>query len=369
MYHRVYHRVRRVYHRVRPPSEEACIKFAESVSTHASVGPLLNLARCHEKAGRTATAFSEYSQAARLAQEAGQKDRATTASELAAALVPKLSRLAIMPTMPLEGMRILRDGAEFEDAGWGVAQPVDPGEHHIEVSAPGYQTWSTSVSVGADRDQKAVVVPALVRVDSTEVKTPFDHIPKNLEPAGTALATVALVIEPTGLPGLVITVDGRRHQGGALRLAAGRHTISASADGYLPRVEEVVVNPGERRQLSLALIRRADKREPPAKRPRRAADGSDAGYVGGAIASFVASAAAFTSATLVLEVVEQSTLQTDTLVGAVALYGGALGLGMLGVVLLVPAVDDDDEHQAGSRVLLAPVVGSGVAAMSATWSF
>jgi len=56
--------------------DEACAKLAKSMNTYASVGPLLNLALCHEMQGRTATAFDEYSLAARLAERAGRPDRA-----------------------------------------------------------------------------------------------------------------------------------------------------------------------------------------------------------------------------------------------------------------------------------------------------
>src|SRR5262245_21968497 len=40
--------------------EAACAKFEASYGIEAGGGTLLNLALCHEKVGRTATAWSEY---------------------------------------------------------------------------------------------------------------------------------------------------------------------------------------------------------------------------------------------------------------------------------------------------------------------
>src|SRR5690606_30041935 len=52
--------------------EEACPKFQASMDAEPSVGAMLNLARCHELTGKTATAWAEYTEAANLARRAGQ---------------------------------------------------------------------------------------------------------------------------------------------------------------------------------------------------------------------------------------------------------------------------------------------------------
>ena len=64
---------------------EACARFAESYTQEASSGTLLNLALCHQKEGKTATAWTEYRNAARLARSQGREDRANAAEEKVAA--------------------------------------------------------------------------------------------------------------------------------------------------------------------------------------------------------------------------------------------------------------------------------------------
>ncbi len=165
-------------------SEEACTKFAESVAAFPSVGPLLNLARCHEQQGKTATAFAEYMHAATLADQAGQSKRAKTARELAAKLEPQLSRLIIKLALKIPGTRVVRDGVEVPAVNFGAPLPVDPGEHALEASAPGYETWSTTVTIGKEGDQQEVIVPALVKVASSGAPEPYDE-PGDVVATGT----------------------------------------------------------------------------------------------------------------------------------------------------------------------------------------
>ena len=53
---------------------EACARFAESYRFEASSGTLINLALCHEKEGKIATAWAEYRDAARVARDWGRKE-------------------------------------------------------------------------------------------------------------------------------------------------------------------------------------------------------------------------------------------------------------------------------------------------------
>jgi len=142
--------------------DEACAKFAASVQAYTSVGPLLNLGQCHEKQGKTATAFAAYHRAVALAEQAGQAKRVQAAKEFAAALEPKLSKLTIRAPSPVPGLQVLRDGVAVVPAALGTAVPLDPGRHTIEATAAGYQAWATAVELGREADQQTVVVPALV---------------------------------------------------------------------------------------------------------------------------------------------------------------------------------------------------------------
>src|SRR5258707_389594 len=60
--------------------EEACLKFAESQRLDPASGTLLNLAVCHEKQGKTATAWSEYNDVVAAARRERNLERQRIAS-------------------------------------------------------------------------------------------------------------------------------------------------------------------------------------------------------------------------------------------------------------------------------------------------
>ncbi|MBI4705253.1 MAG: tetratricopeptide repeat protein [Deltaproteobacteria bacterium] len=142
--------------------DKACEMFAAAVSTQPSAGGRLNLGRCHEQAGRTASAWREYSRAAAMAKLAGQAEREAGARELAARIEPKLSKLSVQPAAAgTPGLKILCDDTPLDPGSYGMPEPVDPGEHRVEASAPGRQPWSATVIVGPAGDIKTVIVPEL----------------------------------------------------------------------------------------------------------------------------------------------------------------------------------------------------------------
>ncbi len=139
----------------------ACEKFAASHAEDASVGALLNLARCRERQGRVATAWAVYSEAAAFAARLGDGERARIARELASDLERNgLPTLTIRVTAPPGGLTISRNGEPVARGSWGSALPVDPGTYTLEATAPGHAPWSQRVSVGPS-EQAVVDVPPL----------------------------------------------------------------------------------------------------------------------------------------------------------------------------------------------------------------
>ncbi len=131
--------------------EDACTKFAQSKEAAAGIGVTLYLADCLERVGRTASAWSEFRSAEGLARERGDR-RADVARERAEKLEPNLCRLTIdiSNAIPREGLHVQRDGVAVSADEWGVATPVDPGDHVVIVSLPNRPSRSFEVKVGAD---------------------------------------------------------------------------------------------------------------------------------------------------------------------------------------------------------------------------
>jgi hypothetical protein len=146
---------------------DACAKFAESKRLAPGLGVTLYLADCYERIGRTASAWTEFRSAEGLARERNDK-RADVARGRAQTLEPKLDRLTITvaPTLPQAGLQILRDGAAVSSEEWGLAVPVDPGDHVVVVSSPGHAQRTIPAHVGPEAPT------ATVRVDRLDDSPP-----------------------------------------------------------------------------------------------------------------------------------------------------------------------------------------------------
>ncbi len=194
----------------------ACKKLAESQRLDPSSGTLLNLAQCHEKQGKTATAWAEYLAASRLAKTQGRPDRAEEAKKQAAELEPKLSTLTIIVSEKVPGLEIQRDKVKLEAGTIGSKIPTDPGPHELTISAPGYESVSMTVTVGKERDAQTVTVPALNKKETTEepapptaAPPPVDSPPATPRPdtppeADQGSPTLAYVVGGAGIAALAV---------------------------------------------------------------------------------------------------------------------------------------------------------------------
>lgn len=145
---------------------DACPKLEESERIDPAVGTLLYLGECYERVGRTASAWATFREAASLANNMGQADRGRVASSRAQEIEPRLSRLSIelAPDVArISGVVVKRGALRVEPSLYGTPLPVDPGEYTIEVSAPGYETWSTPIRVEGGGGSANVRVPGLVK--------------------------------------------------------------------------------------------------------------------------------------------------------------------------------------------------------------
>ena len=138
----------------------ACPKFAESYRLDPALGALLNLAACHEKEGRVATAWSEYRDAEAQALKAKDEKRAAYSKKQAAALEPRLPRLAIAVTETPPGFAVTRNGAPVGEASYGMSLPIDPGPQELAATATGRERWSKRITL-TEGARLRLVVPDL----------------------------------------------------------------------------------------------------------------------------------------------------------------------------------------------------------------
>ena len=145
---------------------EACPKLEASNKLDPAVGTLFNLGDCYEHTGRTASAWSSFGEARRLAERQSDK-RAKVAADREAALVPRLAKLVVTAQDRPEGLVVKRDKKAVDGALLGSAVPVDPGKHTIEAEAPGHEPWSTTVDVPDQPGTVTVTVPPLAAARGT----------------------------------------------------------------------------------------------------------------------------------------------------------------------------------------------------------
>jgi len=219
---------------------EACERLDASLAMLPRLGVRLNLADCLERIGRTASAWALFADAAAEAQRLADP-REVFARERIAALEPRLTRLAIDVTAnrELDGLEVRRDDAFVPAALHGIELPVDPGEHAVEVSAPGRRTWSTLVTVTADGATTRIHVPQLELIAPAAppppraprlAATPIARV--RAAPTSSHRRTLTWAATGIGAAGCTVGVVY-----GILAYVRWQGAKDACADGFCPRDE------------------------------------------------------------------------------------------------------------------------------------
>jgi hypothetical protein len=195
----------------------ACPKLAESERLDPGVGTLLNLAECYDHVGRTARAWATFREAEAMALHQGQSERSRWAAARAKQLEGKLVRLTIdVPDAArVAGLEVSRDHEVQAAAVWGVAVPIDPGDHVIEARAPGYKPFL--MHVVAARDPVVVQVPPL---EAEPAPAPTPTPPPVVEapaPPPVSPPAPALPLEPVLPSRPPATLAGAPVDGGPMR--------------------------------------------------------------------------------------------------------------------------------------------------------
>ncbi len=169
---------------------EACAAFDESAKLDPTVPTVLGQAICREKNGQLATAWGLFLGAerqTRAARDDAGKQLHQMASDRAQKLEARLSTLKIV--VPAEsrvgGLEIRRDGETVTAAAWNQALPLDGGTYKITASAPGNPQWTSTVTIGAERDAKTIDIPKL---SPAALAAPTTGPAPTMDPAPTASA-------------------------------------------------------------------------------------------------------------------------------------------------------------------------------------
>lgn len=187
----------------------ACIKLEEVVRLQpGKIGAVLALARCYEGEGKIASAWSRYKNVADASKVAGDA-RGAEAEKKIVELEKRLPRLTIVireTVGALPGLSVKRDDVDVTAAQWGVAIPMDPGEHRIEVTAPGRKPWTQDATV-SDGKATTIEVPEL---DSDSPAPPITAAPTAApKPTVTVAPTASLGPRETPSNGLILGLPGK----------------------------------------------------------------------------------------------------------------------------------------------------------------
>ena len=144
----------------------ACEKFAGSQQLDPALGTMLRLADCHDRIGKSASAWAMFKEASSIAHTRNEPERWRVADERGAELEKRLSKLEIKlesKNVP-QGFEIKLNGVSIPRATWDAAIPVDPGKQKLEASAPGRVTWMGSVDVPDGPATRSIEVPTTLAV-------------------------------------------------------------------------------------------------------------------------------------------------------------------------------------------------------------
>ncbi len=137
--------------------ETACARFRASDQIEPAAGTRANLADCEERRGKFATAWEVYKSA--LAKLPAGDSRATVIQERIAKLEARLPKLvlSLAPGAPKE--TIVREGEATLGAAatYGVPLPLDPGVHHLVITAPGRPANNLDVTLVEGKTTKLAV--------------------------------------------------------------------------------------------------------------------------------------------------------------------------------------------------------------------
>ncbi len=140
---------------------EACATLQESHRLHDRGDTLLNLAECHRRQGKTATAWGEFDRAIEHADRAKYEDAIVVAQVRRDELAALLSTLTVRvpdEVAALPDLVVEVNGAPLPQERWNRASTLDPGSFEVVARASGHRPFTRRIELGAQKDAQSVVV-------------------------------------------------------------------------------------------------------------------------------------------------------------------------------------------------------------------
>ncbi|HEX7480840.1 MAG TPA: hypothetical protein VF331_23765 [Polyangiales bacterium] len=177
---------------------QACPLLAQSFQVEPATGTLLALAICHERAGKLASAFAAYNDVVVRSEQEERPDRAKAAADRVAVLEPQLSHLRIElgAAGATDGLAVRVDGELVSANRLDRALPVDGGEHTVELSAPGMQSWRSTIALADSHDDKTLAAQALAPMRESPVASTLAAPARTTSEASPAAVAVAAETAP-----------------------------------------------------------------------------------------------------------------------------------------------------------------------------
>jgi hypothetical protein len=187
---------------------DALDKFQRAESAYSAPTNVLRIAECHAALGQLVEAAESYRAALRMGVPPGSPAAFQAAIDQAktelAQIEPRVPKLLVAVTPPgVAGVDVQIDNQHVSAALIGEPIPLDPGEHHVIVSAPGYVNVE-QIAVLKERDTTSVA--AALRPVSV---LPPPPAPARTMPAQpTPLPPPPPARGPTSRPGAAATAPG-----------------------------------------------------------------------------------------------------------------------------------------------------------------
>ena len=184
---------------------EACEKFQASQELDPTLGTMLYLADCYDRAGKTASSWALFQEAAQKAKRGGQTDRERIAKERAQDLQKRLSllELRIPKQHVVPGLELTINGVVVPQASLNTPLPVDPGSTRVEVRAPDKKPWTATFALPVGPVTRVVEIGALADAPRKASSPANDGKRPDEAKSSNVQATLGYVTGAAGIAALV----------------------------------------------------------------------------------------------------------------------------------------------------------------------